>query len=83
MLIGQKATNGDAQDYIRNARPNGYNPKMTKPNAIDLPNSPTSNHLSGMKIDQISPELAALIVKKFILPMFESDGKKVLKGATS
>ena len=30
-------------------------------------------------IDQISPELAAQIVKCYILPMFESDGKKFLK----
>lgn len=30
-------------------------------------------------MDQISPELAALIVKNYILPMFESDGKKSLK----
>jgi len=30
-------------------------------------------------IDQISPELAAQIVKSYILPMFESDGKKQLK----
>lgn len=30
-------------------------------------------------IDQISPELAAQIVKNYILPMFESDDKKFLK----
>lgn len=30
-------------------------------------------------IEQISPELAALIVKNYILPMFESEGKKSLK----
>lgn len=30
-------------------------------------------------MDQISPELAAKIVKYYILPMFESDGKKRLK----
>lgn len=29
-------------------------------------------------IDQISPELAALIVKRYILPMFESDAKRSL-----
>jgi hypothetical protein len=30
-------------------------------------------------MDQISPELAAQIVKSYILPMFESDGRKQLK----
>ena len=29
-------------------------------------------------MDQISPELAAMIVKQYILPMFESDEKKSL-----
>lgn len=32
-----------------------------------------------MTIDDISPELAAQIVKNYILPMFESDEKKYLK----
>ena len=27
--------------------------------------------------------MAALIVKKYILPMFESDGKKLMKGGSS
>ena len=30
-------------------------------------------------MDQLSPEVAAQIVKHYILPMFESDGKKLLK----
>ena len=30
-------------------------------------------------IDQISPELAASIVKNYILPLFESEDKKTLK----
>ena len=30
-------------------------------------------------MDQISPEVAAQIVKHYILPMFESDGRKLLK----
>ena len=30
-------------------------------------------------IDQITPELAAQIVKSYILPMFESEDKKALK----
>jgi hypothetical protein len=30
-------------------------------------------------MDDISPELAAQIVKNYILPMFESDEKKYLK----
>jgi len=32
-----------------------------------------------MTIDQISPELAAQIVKFYILPLFESEDKKTLK----
>jgi hypothetical protein len=32
-----------------------------------------------INIDDVSPELAALIVKNFILPMFESDEKRYLK----
>lgn len=34
-------------------------------------------------IEQISPELAAQVVKKYVLPMFESDGRKVMKNKTS
>ncbi len=30
-------------------------------------------------MDDVSPELAALIVKNYILPMFESDNKRSLK----
>ena len=38
------------------------------------------NGSSGIAgLDQISPELAAQIVKNYILPMFESDGKRALK----
>lgn len=45
---------------------------------------PSGGKISGnpvqiSSIDQISPELAAQIVKNFILPMFESDDKKYLK----
>ena len=32
-----------------------------------------------MNPESISPELAALIVKKYVLPMFESQEKKTLK----
>ena len=30
-------------------------------------------------LDQITPELAALIVKEYVLPMFESDAKKEMR----
>jgi hypothetical protein len=39
----------------------------------------SSTTASITSIEQISPELAAMIVKNYILPMFESDGKKSLK----
>lgn len=32
-----------------------------------------------LKMEDVSPELAALIVKNYILPMFESDTKRSLK----
>ena len=32
-----------------------------------------------MRENTITPELAANVVKNFILPMFETDGKKLLK----
>ena len=35
--------------------------------------------MQPITIDDISPELAAQIVKNYILPMFESDEKKYLK----
>ena len=35
--------------------------------------------LNGKGANEISPELAAQIVKNYILPMFESNEKKVLK----
>ena len=31
------------------------------------------------EVDSISPELVAQLVKEYVLPMFESDGKKQLK----
>lgn len=37
---------------------------------------PQANNIT---IDDISPELAAQIVKNFILPMFESDEKRYLR----
>ena len=49
----------------------------------DFPPGPISPSNPNVQIDQISPELAALIVKKYILPMFESDGKKLMKGSSS
>jgi len=65
---------------------------------ISLPNRSNSNNRaqkfypSGKKtnneniihcIDQISPELAAQVVKKYVLPMFESDGKKQMKKSSN
>lgn len=36
--------------------------------------------LSGaIELDQITPELAATVVKHYLLPMFESDNQKFLK----
>lgn len=32
-----------------------------------------------LKNVQITPELASAVVKEYLLPMFESDGKKILK----
>ena len=43
----------------------------------------TNNDNIIHSIEQISPELAAQVVKKYVLPMFESDGKKVMKNKTS
>ena len=34
---------------------------------------------SQLKLKAITPELAANVVWDFILPMFENDGKKLLK----
>ena len=44
-----------------------------------LPSGGKQGSGSITNMDQISPELAAQIVKNYILPMFESDGKKQLK----
>ena len=41
--------------------------------------SPTNKERPVLTIDQVTPELAASIVKHFILPMFESDTRKGLK----
>ena len=30
--------------------------------------------------EKVTPEMAAKIVKEYVLPMFESDQKKILKG---
>lgn len=43
----------------------------------------TNNDNIIHSIEQISPELAAQVVKKYVLPMFESDGKKMMKNKTS
>ena len=32
-----------------------------------------------LTLDEVTPELAAQIVKHYILPMFDSDGRKALK----
>lgn len=52
--------------------------ESTEYQTIFKKNRPSLDNIDN--IDDISPEMAALIVKKFILPMFESDGKKLLKG---
>ena len=51
---------------------------MASGKKIGLPLSSIGNNNTVPSIDQISPELAALIVKKFVLPMFESEDKKQL-----
>ena len=51
---------------------------MASGKKIGLPPSSIGNNNTVPSIDQISPELAALIVKKFVLPMFESEDKKQL-----
>lgn len=38
-----------------------------------------TNQKSAINISQVTPELAAQIVKHFVLPMFETDAKKGLK----
>jgi hypothetical protein len=38
----------------------------------EKPNNPLKNV-------KITPELASAVVKDYLLPMFESDGKKILK----
>jgi len=45
-------------------------------NIENIQSSMPSNNLT---IDKVTPELAAQIVKHFILPMFESDSRKALK----
>ena len=43
---------------------------------MSVKNSYTENQ---MKLRAITPELAANVVRDFILPMFENDGKKFIK----
>jgi len=39
----------------------------------------TAGSKAPITLDQVTPELAAQIVKYFVLPMFDTDNKKLLK----
>jgi len=54
---------------------NSKNKNVTSTTGIDLSKSLTSGKLSK---DMITPEIAAFVVKEYLLPMFESDGKRLL-----
>lgn len=53
----------------------------------DTVRSPTADQNSyrggPLKIDMVTPELAAKIVQKFVLPMFDTDSKRLKKAKTT
>lgn len=62
-------------DTYRGGAPTNYGQQSRKKHGAGQP----TQQVQQITIDDISPELAAQIVKNYILPMFESDEKKYLK----
>lgn len=55
---------------LNNFQPD-YNIKPSSPASTDRPQI--------TNIQQVTPELAAQVIKDFILPMFETDGRKLIR----